>query len=396
MQSVLSWLSSTHAFWWLYALLQLCALLILLARLAPGRNRLAPVAPNTEPRSDTSVTVIVPTLNEAKRIDNCLAGLALQTAPLVEVLVVDSRSTDGTRDIVEHAVQLDKRIRLITDPPLPDGWVGKVWALETGLREACGEWVLGIDADTAPMAGLVGGVIAAAELGKWDVVSFSPLFEGQTAMEQLVQPAMLVTLIYRTGAAGAEQKANRVLANGQCFLVRRSLLEANGGYSAARTSFSDDVTLARYLAARGARVGFLDGSRLYAVRAYQSLGEMWREWGRSFDLQDSTALGNRWLDVALIWLVQALPLPQVVAMGLLLGGVGGWTWFGSVAVQWVLAVQGGLLLLIRLSMLRAIAGSYSRRGVTYWLSWLSDIPAALRLTLSMLRRPRVWRGRRYG
>ncbi len=367
-------------------------LLVLISRLLPGRTRRPPVPPSETPRIDTTVSVIVATLNEAARLGPCLRGLMAQTDPLVEILVVDSRSTDGTREMVQEAAVHDSRVRLLTDDPLPDGWVGKVWALETGRRQARGEWILGIDADTIPAPGLVGGVIAAAERDGFDVASFAPQFVGQTPAERLVQPAMLTTLVYRCGAAGATQPPpDRVLANGQCFLVRRALLDQHGGYAPARASFADDVTLARHLARRGARVGFLDGSRVIQVRAYTSLREMWREWGRSFDLKDATAPWRRWLDVALVWAVQALPLPLLVA-----GGLYGWRGEGtmSAAVRALMLVNG-LALVIRLSLLVALRTSYAERGPSFWLSWLADVPAAIRLTISTLRTPQQWRGRSY-
>ena len=100
---------------------QVPLLLLLLARLMPGRTRRPPIAPRLTPRTDTTVTVIVATLNEAKRIGPCLSGLMAQTEPMLEVLVVDSRSTDGTRELVEAAAARDPRIRLVTDEPLPAG-----------------------------------------------------------------------------------------------------------------------------------------------------------------------------------------------------------------------------------------------------------------------------------
>jgi dolichol-phosphate mannosyltransferase len=189
-----------------------------------------------------------------------------------------------------------------------------------------------------------------------------------------------------------------VLANGQCFLARRSLLEAHGGYAPARSSWCDDVTLARHLARQGARVGFLDGSRIIQVAAYTSLGQMWREWGRSFDLADATPGWRRALDVALVWMVQALPLPLLLVLaawapvssavpslhGALHGGLHG-----------ALVAVNGVALAVRLGMLAALRGSYAQRGAPYWLSWLFDGAAAWRLTLSTLRRPTAWRGRGY-
>lgn len=377
---------------------QALLLTVLTLRLLPGRTRRPPLPPRLTPRDDTSVSVIVTTLNEAHRVGPCLEGLMQQTTPLLEVLVVDSRSTDGTRELVQAAAARDPRIRLITDDPLPQGWVGKVWALETGLREARGTWVLGIDADTVPAPGMVGAVVDAAEQDGYDVASFAPQFIGQTAAERFVQPAMLVTLVYRCGAAGATQPPpDRVLANGQCFLARRELLLQHGGYAPARASFSDDVTLARHLARHGARVGFLDGSRLIQVSAYRSLGEMWREWGRSFDLKDATGWWLRWFDVCLVWLVQALPL-TILAVLLLTWRAGVWSPAGQDVAS---RVGTGLLIVnavaqsLRWFMLWALRGSYGTRGLSYWTSWLADAAAAWRLTQSTLRTPTAWRGRKY-
>lgn len=378
---------------WVLALVQGGFFVALVWRLLPGRSRRPAIAPRTEPRTDASVSVIVATLNEAHRIAPCLDGLMAQPAPLSEILVVDSRSTDGTGELVARAAQRDARVRLITDDPLPDGWVGKVWALETGLRQAKGEWVLGIDADTEPQPGMIPAIIDAAETYGYDVVSFGPQFAGQSNAERFVQPAMLLTLVYRCGAAGAEDPpGDRVMANGQCFLARRRVLEEHGGYAPARASFCDDVSLARHVAARGARVGFLDGSRLIRVRAYASLGEMWREWGRSFDLKDATPIWRRWFDVALVWSTQALPLPLLVTLSLL-GVLPALGELSATNLLWLFNVAA---FVARLAMLAALRDSYAERGWPFWLSFLSDIPAAIRLTISTARQPRAWRGRAYG
>ena len=371
------------------AALQASALLLLVVRLLPGRTRRPPVAPLPGGVPGPSVSVVLATLNEARRIGPCLEGLARQGAPLAEVLVVDSHSRDGTGALVDAMAARDARFRLVHDPPLPPGWVGKVWALQHGLSQATGDWVLGIDADTEPQPGMVAAVVSAAEALGYDVVSFSPRFADMTAAEQWVQPSMLLTLVYRFGAAGmSAPPPDRVMANGQCFLARRDLLLANGGYEAARQSWADDVTLARTLARRGARVGFLDGSRLYKVRAYDSLAHMWREWGRSFDLSDATSRARQWVDVASIVLMQGLPWAVLVAV---LGGA----LRVDTPAELVLWRSAQAVLGIRVAMLLALWGSYERRTLGFWLSPLSDPLAAWRLVLSTLRRPRAWRGRTF-
>jgi len=288
--------------------------------------------------------------------------------------------------------------------------------------------VLGIDADTIPAPGMVAGIVHAMRVGGYDAASFGPRFVGQSSAERWLQPAMLMTLIYRCGAAGAKSvPPKRVLANGQCFMARRELLEANGGYAVAQHSFSDDVTLARHLAQNGARVGFLDGSRIISVRAYRTAGEMWREWGRSFDLKDSTTALRTWYDVVFVWLTMALPVPVLatIALNQAIGPeetFGTWAALHSVELSpassagsqadwlhtalhidvlvsngWLTALvtANALLWCVRILLVYAIRGSYGKRGLAFWTSWLADIPAAIRLTISSAQRPRQWRGRRY-
>lgn len=373
-----------------FLLVQSVAFIVLLARLLPGRTRRPPIEPRTVESDETTVSVIVATLNEAARLGPCLAGLSKQGRPLREILVVDSRSTDGTREMVCDAARVDSRIRLLTDPPLPSGWVGKQWALEYGLQHASGEWILGIDADTEPNPGLVAAVVHAARAGGFALVSFAPMFADQTAAEQFLQPALLRTLIYRGGAVGTEGDPERVLANGQCFLARRDVLLRYGGYTAARSSFADDVTLARHIARRGERVGFLDGSRLYRVRAYRSASEMWREWGRSLDLRDATSRWRGWMDVAFLTLIQALPIPVTIVLGIR-RAVAGLDRVGDSVL-----LLNAMLVAIPILLLAPMAASYERTRFTYWASWLADPLATIRILLSMVDRRRSWRGRVYG
>src|SRR6185503_14651794 len=103
-------------------------------------------------------------------------------------------------------------------------------------------------------------------------------------------------------------------ANGQCFLARRDTLLRHGGYAPARASFADDVTLARHLARRGERVGFLDGSRLYRVRSYRSASEMLREWGRSLDLRQATSAVRQWNDIIQLTAVQGVPVLVLIVL----------------------------------------------------------------------------------
>jgi dolichol-phosphate mannosyltransferase len=238
---------------------------------------------------------------------------------------------------------------------------------------------------------MVAAAVEAADTMGYDAVSFAPRFNEMTVAEQWLQPAMLTTLVYRFGAAGEKAPApDRVMANGQCFLAKRSVLLANGGYSSARRSWCDDVTLARHMARNGARVGFLDGAKIIGVRAYSGIGQMWREWGRSIDLKDGTTPFIQFLDVCFVLLTQFLPLPAVLLAWL--GGIPAWQ-AGGVAAVWFWMNVG--LVSARILLQFGLAGSYAERHWTFWLSFTADPVAAIRIVLSSLKRPRHWRTRQY-
>lgn len=374
------------------------AALILLSRLVKGAIRRPPLTPKGSTSAQAgSVSVVVPTLNEVDRIAPCLAGLSQQGAEVREILIVDSNSKDGTRDRVLAAAEIDSRFHLMTDDPLPEGWVGRPWALHSGFLASStdSEWVLGVDADTEPQPGLVASLIAAAVEEGYDLVSLSPQFILNYPGEWWLQPALLMTLLYRFDSAGVRnQPPERVMANGQCFLCRRSVLVQLEGYTSAASSFCDDVTLARNAAKQGFKVGFLDGAKVIRVRMYAGMAETWKEWGRSLDLKDATTKAQLWSDLALLLLVQGLPLP----LTLILWNLGS----GSSFITLQLAIGLNLfLVVVRFALLLAIYPSYYRKqgfsiaACTFWLSPLADPFAVLRIFLSAFQQPKQWRGRVY-
>ena len=84
-----------------------------------------------------SITVIIPTLNEAETLAGVLG--AIPRSSVLEILVVDGGSTDGTPDIAERC-----GARLIREPRSGYGW-----ACAAGVSAARGEIVAFLDADGA-------------------------------------------------------------------------------------------------------------------------------------------------------------------------------------------------------------------------------------------------------
>ena len=380
-----------EAFFLIILILQLPATTILLLRLIRGSTRQPPLKPE-EPTPELlgKVSIVVPTLNEAERITPCLMGLSRQSYEVREIIVVDSDSTDDTQDLVKTTAEKDPRFRLITDDPLPPGWVGRPWALHTGFLASSpkSEWFLGVDADTQPDPGLAASLVKKAETEGYDLISLSPRFILKYPGELWLQPALLMTLVYRFGPTGTgSQTPERVMANGQCFLCRRSVLSKMEGYVSAQGSFCDDVTLARNIAAEGFKVGFLDGSLVLSVRMYEGMVETWQEWGRSLDLKDASPTFQVGSDLWLLSVTQGLPL--LVLLGYLLFGL---PISISMSAKFLLFGLNLFLLLIRFVLLLVIPSSYdfsqAQASWLFLLSLLASSLAVLQIFLSAIKTPK--------
>ncbi|WP_307832639.1 glycosyltransferase family 2 protein [Planomonospora sp. ID91781] len=370
---------------------QAAAAVVVAVRLARGRTRLPPLSPVTGPRDGRSspadgpgpgrpspaagpgrgprISVVVPARDEEHRIGPCVSA-ALADPAVAEVVVVDDGSRDGTARL---AAGLGAKV--LAAPPLPAGWVGKQWALRHGTEAALGDVVVTLDADARPAPGLFGAVAAA--LDSYDLVTVGPRFVCDGIAEQALHSAFLATLVYRFGPIGPSSPPppHRVVANGQCTAFRRTAMLAADGFTRVRGHLTDDVALARTLAADGWSVGFLDSGGLLEVDMHESAAEVWREWGRSLPLRDVTSPGRQAADLAVLWLTAALPPIRLVA---------------GRPTRLDLA-----LLAVRLLLAGALRGSYTRPGPGTLLSPLLDPLAAFRLTAATLRPVRTWRGRSY-
>jgi dolichol-phosphate mannosyltransferase len=329
-----------------------------------------------------AVAIIVPVLDESRRLAACLDG-ALGLGPEVgEILIVDGGSTDGTPDLVRAYAGRDPRLRLVEAGSSADGWNGKVWGLSAGEQALASspEWVLTLDADVRPSPALARSLVAHAQRRHLRLLSVAAAQRLSGAVEGLLHPALLATLVYRFGRpGGATRTPSGALANGQCCLIRRDLLNQLGGFQALRASLCEDVTLARLAARAGSEVGFYEADGLIDVAMYADWRDAWRNWPRSLATRDALFGAPGWLGLLEALLVQALPLPLLLAR-----------WPTGAGRRLNL-----LLLAVRLGMLVGMARAYPARPWTYWLSPVLDVPAVLALWRSALLCRHAWRGRTY-
>lgn len=116
-----------------------------------------------------TVSIVVPAYNEEAVIERCLRAIVRQSVPASEVLVVDNRSTDGTREAVQRVIDEHPRvgIRLLRQ----DRRQGLVPTRNLGMDAATGEVLGRIDADTVLKPDWVAQVSRVFADGVMDAVS---------------------------------------------------------------------------------------------------------------------------------------------------------------------------------------------------------------------------------
>jgi dolichol-phosphate mannosyltransferase len=356
---------------WLRRLLQLTRIVaggIAVSRLAKAATAAEPVHPATT--THQSISVIIPARDEAERIGPVLA--AMVGAPGVhEVLVVDDQSADATAAIARAA-----GATVVAGAPLRDGWAGKAWALQQGIEAATGDWVVTLDADTNPDRRLPTALVSRALSDQLELPTVGGRFDCPTAGSRWLHPAMLTTLVYRFGPPGIATAPDRAMANGQCMAFPRVSFLERGGMAAVSGEVVEDIALARAMAADGARVAFLDAGAMLEVRMFESLEDTWRGWGRSLALPGVEPRNRQLVDLVVVALAQALPLPR-----LLTGRAD---------------IIDAALLALRLGTLAGTRSAYSKPDAAYWLSPLADVPAVVAIAKGIARRgTQTWRGRTY-
>ncbi|HEV2643032.1 MAG TPA: glycosyltransferase family 2 protein [Candidatus Elarobacter sp.] len=232
-----------------------------------------------------SLSVVVPARNEERNVERCVRSLLAQTLTDVEVIVVDDRSTDRTAAILAELAGEQPRLRIVPGEPLPDGWVGKPWAVAQGERAARGEWLLFTDADTWHAPHACASALAFARAHRADALTLWTYQELGTWSERAVLPTLLGMVLLASGPiAQLNDPADRdhALANGQYVLVTRAAHDALGGFEALRGEIVEDVAFAHRLKADGRfRLVLADGHNIVRVRMYTSLRELWNGFSKN-------------------------------------------------------------------------------------------------------------------
>jgi len=94
-----------------------------------------------------SISVVVAVRDEAPRVGAFVRSVLEQDHPDFELIVIDDRSTDGTRDVVHRTAGDDPRVEILQVGERPPGWQGRLYAQGVGARHARRDWLIFLSGD---------------------------------------------------------------------------------------------------------------------------------------------------------------------------------------------------------------------------------------------------------
>ena len=207
--------------------------------------------PSYRPR----VTIVVPTYNEASLIKRKLDNIASQDYPkeLMEIIVVDSASSDGTPSIVREWMESHRDLKVVL---IEEGVRrGKAFALNNALRFASGEIVVVTDADSLwisrdTLANTLSW-FSDPRVGAVTCIK-QPVGEGFAGIEKGYRD------YYNVVRLGESKKHSTPVFHGELAAFRKDLLVQLGGFPT--DIGSDDSHTATLIALKGYRAIAVDNT----------------------------------------------------------------------------------------------------------------------------------------
>ncbi len=274
------------------------------------------------------ISAIVPARNEEAAIAASVESLAAQPE-IGEIIVINDQSSDGTATILAKLAERISRLRVLSTEKLPEGWVGKNYAVWLGAGAATGKWLLFTDADAIHLPGSAARALADAAVAGAGLLSYSPEQETVTWWERAMIPFVYIRLGQKYSFDEINDPASpAAAASGQYLMIRRSDYDRTGGHQAVSSEVLEDVALAQRAKQAGIRLHFASGRGIVRVRMYRTFGAMWEGWTKNlYPLMsgNSKGVGREiraivpWIPILLLLLAPVHPILGALGLGLLAG-----------------------------------------------------------------------------
>lgn len=210
------------------------------------------------------ITIIMPAYNVSRYIEEAIESIRNQSCENWELIVVDDCSTDNTRDVVNHYISIDGRIRLHSlDKNTGGAYIPRI----TAARLANTDYIITIDADDKVSPDLVYSLLEKIKTGKVDLAIPEMWRFNDSSSYKILPDETIDTSILWKGKALVEKTLCKWSIPMAGFAIRRDIyLKADSMISQNdMRSISCDELLTRWFLTLCDKVAFCNAIYYYRI-----------------------------------------------------------------------------------------------------------------------------------
>ncbi|MFO7852535.1 MAG: glycosyltransferase [Bacteroidota bacterium] len=232
-----------------YLVISIVAIIFACLRLAVALENYLFSAMRTKEESEEEplLSVLVPARNEEKNIGKLLNDLYVQAYGNLEIIVLDDNSTDSTASIVREKMKMDKRLSIISNDHVPEGWSGKNHACHLLAQNAGGSYFLFLDADISIKGNIISEMVHYMKLKKLVLVSIFPKQLMKTFGERITVPNMnwILLSLLPLVMVQLSKRPSLAAANGQFMLFEAETYRKLEPHQMVKSSLVEDIEMMR-------------------------------------------------------------------------------------------------------------------------------------------------------
>ncbi len=192
---------------------------------------------------NTTISIIIPARNEELNIENCLQSILQNTYPthLLEIIVVDDHSKDGTADIVKKYASQNVKLISLSDHISTKINSYKKKAIEIAVAQASGTLIITTDADCIVPPKWLQTIAAFYKEKKPAFIAASVAIDCGLSFIQIFQSLDFMTLQGITAAV--VNKKQMTMCNGANMAYERAAFYEVGGFAGIDNIASGDDML---------------------------------------------------------------------------------------------------------------------------------------------------------
>lgn len=232
--------------------------------------------------SASLVSILIPMRNEEKNVKDLITSIKSINYPHMEVFILDDQSSDNTFPLLQKEIGNDSRFTVVSGSPLPDGWVGKVYACHQLGKKAKGDYLFFLDADIRLHPEALTSAMRFVK-PKTGLLTGFPHFPPTSLLSHLLVPMQHFIVHFHLPIILANQLKLTpfTAAHGAFMLFQREAYEKIGGHASVKKSLVEDVHIGRKIKEAGYYVTLVNITKAVTCHMYETNKEVWEGFAKN-------------------------------------------------------------------------------------------------------------------